>query len=51
MKALAAGSFYTEPAGVALIAMTRAEPVVVDITGYGPSNTTPAPVTSDAPPH
>jgi len=39
LKALAPGSFYTEPAGDAHFAQTRAEPVVVDITGYGPSDT------------
>jgi hypothetical protein len=33
------GSFYTEPAGVAHFALTRAEPVVVYITGFGPTNT------------
>ena len=38
-KPLAPGSFYTEPAGVAHFAGTRAEPVVVIITGYGPSDT------------
>lgn len=39
LKALAPGSFYTEPAAEAHFAQTRAEPVVVDITGYGPSDT------------
>ncbi|MDB6090709.1 MAG: hypothetical protein JWN85_3493 [Gammaproteobacteria bacterium] len=38
-KALRAGSFYTEPAGVAHFAETRAEPVVVYITGSGPTDT------------
>jgi quercetin dioxygenase-like cupin family protein len=39
MKALAAGSFYTEPGGVAHFALTKAEPVVVYITGFGPTDT------------
>jgi len=39
LKALAPGSFYTEPAGEAHFAQTRTEAVVVDITGYGPSDT------------
>jgi len=39
LKALAPGSFYTEPAGEAHYAQTRTEAVVVDITGYGPSDT------------
>ncbi len=38
-KALPPGSFYTEPAGVAHFALTRAEPVVVLITGFGPTDT------------
>jgi quercetin dioxygenase-like cupin family protein len=38
-KALPPGSFYTEPGGVAHFALTRAEPVVVYITGFGPTNT------------
>jgi len=37
--ALPAGSFYTEPSGVAHFAETRAEPVAVYITGDGPSDT------------
>jgi uncharacterized RmlC-like cupin family protein len=37
--ALPAGSFYTEPSGVAHFAETRAEPVLVYITGDGPSDT------------
>lgn len=36
-RPLPAGSFYTEPAGRAHFAETGAEPVVVQITGYGPS--------------
>jgi quercetin dioxygenase-like cupin family protein len=38
-KPLKAGSFYTEPAGVAHFAITKAEPVVVYITGFGPTDT------------
>jgi hypothetical protein len=38
-KALAAGSFYSEPAGVAHFAETSADPVVVYITGFGPTDT------------
>jgi quercetin dioxygenase-like cupin family protein len=38
-KALRAGSFYTEPAGVAHFAETKAEPVLVYITGNGPTDT------------
>jgi quercetin dioxygenase-like cupin family protein len=38
-KALPAGSFYTEPAGVAHFADTKADPVLVYITGEGPSDT------------
>jgi quercetin dioxygenase-like cupin family protein len=38
-KALPPGSFYSEPGGVAHFALTRAEPVVVYITGFGPTNT------------
>jgi quercetin dioxygenase-like cupin family protein len=38
-KALPAGSFYTEPAGVAHFAETKAEPVLVYITGNGPTDT------------
>ena len=39
LKALPAGSFYTEPPGRAHFAETRGEAVVVQITGYGPSGT------------
>jgi uncharacterized RmlC-like cupin family protein len=39
LKALPAGSFYTEPGGVDHFAMTKDE-VVIQITGYGPSSTT-----------
>ena len=38
-KPLPPGSFYSEPGGVAHFALTRAEPVVVYITGFGPTNT------------
>jgi len=38
-KALPAGSFYTEPSGVAHFAETKADPVVVYITGNGPTST------------
>jgi hypothetical protein len=38
-KPLPTGSFYTEPGGVAHFALTRAEPVVVYITGFGPTDT------------
>ena len=40
LKALPPGSFYTEPAGRPHFAQTGAEPVVVYITGYGPTDTT-----------
>src|SRR6202051_4494059 len=39
LKALPAGSFYTEPPGQAHFAETGDEPVVVQITGFGPSST------------
>jgi quercetin dioxygenase-like cupin family protein len=39
LKALPAGSFYTEPAGAAHFAMTKDEPVEIVITGYGPTDT------------
>jgi uncharacterized RmlC-like cupin family protein len=39
LKALPAGSFYTEPAGGAHFALTKDEPVEIVITGYGPSDT------------
>jgi quercetin dioxygenase-like cupin family protein len=38
-KALAPGSFYTEPAGAAHFAITKAEPVAVIISGTGPTDT------------
>ena len=39
LKALPPGSFYTEPAGQAHFAETQDEPVVILVTGYGPSDT------------
>jgi hypothetical protein len=38
-KPLPTGSFYTEPGGVAHFALTKADPVVVYITGIGPTDT------------
>ena len=40
LKALPPGSFYTEPPGVDHFAMTKAEGVVIQINGTGPSGTT-----------
>ncbi len=39
LKPLTAGSFYTEPPNAAHFARTGAEPVVLQITGYGPTST------------
>ncbi len=39
LKALPAGSFYTEPARQPHFAETQDEPVVLLVTGYGPSDT------------
>ena len=39
VKALPPGSFYTEPPGRNHFAETGNEPVVVQITGFGPSST------------
>jgi uncharacterized RmlC-like cupin family protein len=39
LKALPAGSFYTEPAGQPHFAETQDQPVVLIVTGYGPSDT------------
>ena len=39
VKALPPGSFYAEPKDVSHFALTRGEPVVVYITGYGPTDT------------
>jgi quercetin dioxygenase-like cupin family protein len=38
-KPLPPGSFYTEPGGEAHFALTKAESVVVYITGFGPTDT------------
>jgi quercetin dioxygenase-like cupin family protein len=38
-KALPAGSFYSEPGGVAHFAQTKAVPVLLYITGTGPTDT------------
>jgi len=40
LKPLPPGSFYTEPPGEPHFAQTRTEPVIVHITGYGPTDTT-----------
>jgi pimeloyl-ACP methyl ester carboxylesterase/uncharacterized RmlC-like cupin family protein len=40
LKALPPGSFYTELPGQPHFAQTRADPVIVYITGYGPTSTT-----------
>lgn len=47
VKPLGSGSFYTEPAGEAHFAMTRNEPAVVYISGYGPTDTRYVEATSD----
>jgi hypothetical protein len=39
LKALPAGSFYTEPSNRSHFAETRDEAVIVQITGVGPSST------------
>ena len=39
VKPLPPGSFYTEPANVAHFALTRGEPVVAYISGWGPTDT------------
>ena len=39
LKALPPGRFYTEPAHEAQFARTADQPVVVDISGYGPTGT------------
>lgn len=39
LKALPPGSFYTEPANVSHFSLTKEEPVVVQISGVGPSGT------------
>lgn len=40
VRALPPGSFYTEPGGAPHFALTRSDPVVLLITGYGPTDTT-----------
>lgn len=47
LKALPAGSFYTEPPSRNHFAETGDEPVVVQITGFGPSSTEYVDVTQD----
>src|SRR5258705_2690414 len=39
LKELTSGSFYTEPANAPHFARTKNTPVVVQISGYGPSGT------------
>lgn len=39
LKALTPGSFYTEPPSVAHFARTENRPVVIQITGFGPTGT------------
>jgi len=39
LKDLPPGSLYTEPAGQAHFSQTLEEPVVIWVTGYGPSDT------------
>lgn len=39
LKKLPAGSFYTEPSDVDHFAMTQREPVIIQITGFGPTST------------
>ncbi len=39
LKTLTAGSFYTEPAAQPHFSETGDEPVVISVTGYGPSDT------------
>jgi len=39
LKVLPSGSFYTEPPGRNHFAETADEPVIVQITGFGPSST------------
>lgn len=41
LKALPPGSFYTEPAGQAHFTQTEDEPVVILVTGFGPSDNKP----------
>jgi quercetin dioxygenase-like cupin family protein len=39
LKALPRGSVYSEPGGVNHFAQTGSEPVIVEISGYGPTDT------------
>ncbi len=39
LKTLPPGSVYSEPAGRHHFARTEAEPVIVEISGYGPTDT------------
>jgi uncharacterized RmlC-like cupin family protein len=39
LKELPPGSFYTEPPGVFHFAMTKSEPITIQITGMGPTDT------------
>jgi uncharacterized RmlC-like cupin family protein len=47
LKALPAGSFYTEPSNRSHFAETRGQPVTVQITGIGPSSTSYVDATSN----
>ncbi len=47
VKPLVSGSFYTEPANVPHFALTRNEPAVVYISGFGPTDTRYVEVASD----
>jgi len=49
VKALAPGSFYTEPANMPHFALTRDEAVTIYITGFGPTDTHYVDATSDPP--
>ena len=40
LKDLPPGSFYTEPAGQPHFSQTGDDPVIIWVTGYGPSDTT-----------
>jgi hypothetical protein len=39
LKVLPRGSIYSEPGGVSHFALTGAEPVLVEISGFGPTDT------------
>lgn len=47
LKKLSVGSVYSEVPGQNHFAMTKDEPVIVEITGYGPSETTYVNATDD----